>query len=179
MPNAHPSLRSNPEANALHRLKMTELALREYPQLTADNRESKRPNTSYMLHTLQEMKCEFGLHPLCLILGLDVFLKFRKWHWWADILRLANIIVMRRPHAVMPTRLPNWWLPRIEVQKRDLFRRVAGRIYHIDVVQIDLSATQLRSKLANGESVSDLMPDSVFIYICENNLYSIPKVLVR
>ena len=171
VPNARPGHRGAPRTAPEHRWNMTELALAEYPQLVADDREIQRPGKSFMVPTLRSMRSEFGLRPLCLILGMDAFLHITQWHWWADVLKLANIIVMNRPGANVPNVIPVWWAKALHTHPRVLFERMAGNVVQLDVSLIDISATRLRISMSKGEDSPDALPDAVSQYIAEHQLY--------
>lgn len=172
VPNARPSHRGAPQSDPEHRMKMTELALQGYPELIADDREIRRSGKSFMVPTLRSMRSEFGLRPLCLILGMDAFLQIRQWYWWSEILRLANIIVMNRPGAKVPNILPVWWDRAIHAHTRVLYERLSGNIIHLDVTLIDVSATRLRVSMARGDERPDGLSDEVADYINAHRLYT-------
>ncbi len=172
IPNARPGHRSRPSADAIHRWEMAKLALAEHPNLIADYREIRRPGTSYTVPTLRQMRSEFGLRPLCLILGLDAFLQMQQWYWWAEVMRLANIIVMARPGARQPNRYPTWVLRGLNSHPRVLFERMAGNICFVSVSQLDISATQLRKLIKRGEDINKFLPKKVAQYIADHTLYT-------
>src|SRR3989344_7263761 len=67
-------------ATAQDRLKMIQLALMDYPELTVDDREIQRAGLSYAVDTLTSIRTEIGAQePLCFILGADAFSNFNQW----------------------------------------------------------------------------------------------------
>lgn len=171
VPNARPGHRAAPRTDPEHRWNMTVRALEEYPELVPDDREIRRPGKSFMVPTLRSMRSEFGLRPLCLILGMDAFLQIKQWYWWAEVLNLANIIVLNRPGAKVPNVLPVWWVKALQNHPRALFERMAGNIVQLDVSLIDVSATRLRISMSRGEHNPDGLPEPVAKYIAEHQLY--------
>ncbi len=171
IPNARPGHRSAPDTHTRHRWNMTVLALSEHAGLIADDRELKRPGVSYTVPTLRSLRSELGLRPLCLILGIDAFLQIHRWYWWADVLKLANIIVMNRPGFQLPRRIPRWWARALQTSSQVLFQRMSGSIVHVGVERVDISATELRNRLRHKNSISGLLPESVFDYITQHGLY--------
>jgi len=172
IPNLLPPHRDIPLADARHRWNMLALALAQYPQLVADDRELKRTGQSYMVPTLRSLRSEFRMRPLCLMLGMDAFLKIQSWYRWACILRLANIVVMQRPGYAFPNRLPPWWTQALEPNLENLYRRVRGRIFHVEVRPMNISASELRRSLARGMDASKYMPPGVADYLDKHNLYT-------
>ena len=172
IPNARPGHRPTPRTDPNHRWNMTALALEDYPQLVADDREIKRPGKSFMVPTLRSLRTENPFRPLCLILGMDAFLQISHWYWWADVLRLANIIVMNRPGAKIPNVLPVWWEQALQTQNRILYERLAGNIVQLDVSLIDVSATRLRVSMSRGDESPEGLPESVAQYIAQHQIYT-------
>ena len=172
VPNSRPGHRSQPGTDARHRWHMTLLALEGHRELIADDREIRRTGISYTVPTLRSMRSEFGLRPLCLILGIDAFLQIHRWHWWADVLKLANVIVMDRPGTTAPHQLPGWWARALNSNPRVLYETMSGNIIHIAVNRVDISATDIRYRFRHGQSVAGLLPDSVSDHIEQIGLYS-------
>ena len=90
IPNSVPPHRGAPKADAVHRLNMLALALKNYPELIVDDREFMQAGRSRMVPTLRSLRSEFNFRPLCLILGIDAFLQIEKWYFWNSILSLAQ-----------------------------------------------------------------------------------------
>ncbi len=172
VPNARPGHRAEPRTDPQHRWNMTVLALEGHPQLIPDDREMRRPGKSFMVPTLRSLRSEFRLRPLCLILGMDAFLHIKQWYWWAEVLKLANIIVMNRPGAKVPRVLPVWWGKALHSQTRVLYERLAGNIVHLDVSLIDVSATRLRINMSLGQGCTSSLPEPVAQYIAQHQLYT-------
>ena len=169
--NARPGHRSQPAADSIHRWRMTVLALAEHPKLIADDREIRRPGISYMVPTLRSMRSEFGFRPLCLILGLDAFSQIHRWYWWAEVLHLANIVVMARPGATHLRHYPKRVVQAFNSRTRVLFECMSGHICTVSVSQLDISATQLRIELRKGADTTNYLPKNVAQYIDDHELY--------
>jgi len=128
-----------------------------------------------MFDTLSSLRAEYRDTPLCLMLGLDAFLDLRGWHRWEELPELAHLVVARRPgpdpdnagheegRSLLRTR-------RTE-SVSDLHERSAGRVFMADVTQLDISATDIRARLAAGRSVRYLVTDRVADYIERRRLY--------
>ncbi len=175
IPNFLPPHRGRPQARAKDRWNMLVLALAQYPQFVADDREIRRSERSYTVPTLRSLRSQFPFRPLCLILGMDAFLQIQSWHSWASVLQLANIVVMQRPGFCLPHRLPDWWERAFEPEFQNLYRRIRGCIVHVEVEQFDISASNLRSQLARGLDTSQHMPKCVVNYIKNQHLYNFPR----
>ncbi|MCL5260131.1 MAG: nicotinate-nucleotide adenylyltransferase [Gammaproteobacteria bacterium] len=170
---AQSPLRTEPIASTKHRLQMLKLAVTEHAYLIIDDSEIIRGDKSYTFDTLQNLRATFKNTPLCLIMGIDAFCNFYKWYKWQNIFDLAHVIVANRPAANKPqaTELI------LEIKKRQVFtaknleHELAGRILFIEINPLPISATQIRWLIKNGQSASNLLPDKVWQYIQNNNLY--------
>ena len=79
-------------ADARHRWKMLNLVTNSNAKLITDDRELKCPGLSYSINTLKELRAETNNQQvLALIVGVDAFLNFCRWHQYDEILSFCNI----------------------------------------------------------------------------------------
>lgn len=170
-----PPHRGTPGCAPEQRLKLLELALANAePGFALDRREFERDGPSYMVDTLASIRAEIGDRPLCLIVGLDAFAGFPRWHRWRELFDLAHIAVMRRPDAPAPDwggDLAGTVEGRREEDMGKLLLSPAGRIVFLDVTQLAISATGIRRLIAEGKSPRYLLPDPVLAMIQSEKLY--------
>lgn len=171
-----PPHRDQPVASPEQRLAMLKLAVAEHPGLAVDERELQRSGPSYSFDTLCELRREVGAaSPLVLVLGADAFAHFDSWFRWRDIFKVAHVLVLTRPRA--PSRgswtndLEGYVRPRIVARATMLRQRAAGMIASLGVTPLLVSASDIRAKLAAGESVEGLLPKPVLAYIEQHKLY--------
>jgi len=138
---------------------MLEIAVENLPRLIVDPREAKRDKPSYTFDTLTEFKAEYPSASLVFFMGLDAFSAFDGWHRWQDILTLANLVVVDRPDA----QLSDWAAQLIETQQRNVGQQLAdapaGIIERCSVTQLAISATDIRERMANRQSIDFLVPE--------------------
>jgi nicotinate-nucleotide adenylyltransferase len=149
-------------APAEHRLAMVQLAIRrrDYFKLSSVEVEVEEP--SYTVETLRTLKKKLGRQTeLFLIIGSDNLMQFNRWKEPVEILKLATLIVAPRPGVPHPDMQ--------EIEKKVPF--ITGRTVLLDRPEIDLSSTEVRQRLAKGESIDDLVPAAVADYIREHGLY--------
>jgi len=81
--------------------------------------------------------------------------------------------VMRRPGAGEPfdPELRRWMEPRLVANSQALARSSYGLILLHDVTQLDISATAIRSQIAQGLSPAFLVPESVLALLERQGLY--------
>lgn len=173
IPAATPPHRDVPGASAKQRLAMLELATSRQPGFQVDDRELGRKGPSYTVDTLQSFRSELGDVPLCLILGMDAFVGLAGWHAWERLSELAHLVVTHRPGAALPSEGPIAALlaERGREQAQELTRQPAGCIHVTAITQLDISATDIRHRVAAGLSPRYLLPDAVHEYVARYGLY--------
>ena len=144
------------------------LACAEHDELVADDVELRREGTSYTIDTVTDLRST-GAVP-CWILGQDAFATLPVWHRWRELLDFSNLVVVSRPGDLRAEPLVvQDACAEHEVTCFDSSR--IGQIYRVNEPMLEVSATQIRKKLAMGESVQDLLADPVSNYIRANRLY--------
>ncbi|MFO7276338.1 MAG: nicotinate-nucleotide adenylyltransferase [Pseudomonadota bacterium] len=174
LPTGSPPHREPPLASAEQRLAMVRAAVKDEPAFVVDDREVRRSGFSYSVDTLTELRQEFPNRSLCLLLGMDAFIGLPNWHRWREIFDLAHVVVAHRPGWKAPTMGP---LGEVMVDRgtgsvRDLHEQPAGRIYIHAGTQLEISSTDLRQLLVNGEDPRYLVPDEVRRIIAETGCYA-------
>lgn len=158
---------------------MTQLAVQGTPGLIVDEREFNRAGPSYMVDTLESLREELGgHHPLCLLLGSDAFFQLHTWHQWRRLFDLAHLVVIQRPgrplgNAMLHAEreLQAEYQARLAPSSRVLKEVTAGAIVVLEMPLLDISATDIRCRAADGRSLRYLTPDSVEWYIHTHKLY--------
>ena len=160
-----PHKTGRPLASVEHRLQMTRLAVQGDPLFEVSDIEVQRPGPSYTIDTVMQ----FGRRlpdapPLAWLIGADSLPELATWRRIADLLDRVRIVTMSRPAAGIPdlTGLVDL------VGERTVARLLADRI---DTPQIDISATNIRARVARKQSVRYLVPDDLALYIDEHRLY--------
>lgn len=173
LPAGNPPHRDVPRATTKQRLDMLKLAGPEFPRLLIDDRETRRNGPSYMVDTLQELRNGFSDRPLLLLIGQDAANQLHTWFHWEKLFALAHIVILTRPGAAVD------YTPELAKQIRDrttsnvqeLHRSNAGRVLHLQVESIDVSASGIRSIIRSGRSPGSMLPGAVIEYINKNRLY--------
>lgn len=146
---------------AEHRLAMTVAAATDRGGgLEVSDLEVRRDGPTYTLDTVRELR-DRGARQLWWIMGADAVLDLPHWHKPNEILTCARIAAAVRPGA--------------ELDRRQLDRIVYGLGRWLDWVPmepIDLSASELRARIARGEDVSEDVPSAVWQYARDHQLYA-------
>lgn len=168
-----PIHRNLPLFTAEQRLELIYLAIANQPGFIVDTRELNRTGLSYTVDTLISLRADIGWYtPICLIVGTDVFIEIYRWYRWQELLKLAHIVVMRRPGKmnIIPSNMTNFVEENLVNNYCYLKNQIAGSILFQTVTQLDISATQIRFMLTHGKTPRYLLPDSVLARIKSWNL---------
>lgn len=157
-----------PHLDSQQRLHLLRLAIVEFDGLMIDDRELARSGATYTVDTLTELRQELGDNcSLVLLMGVDAYQGFERWHRWQDIQQLAHIGVMTRPGFTLAgdTVLPSY----SDVQDA-IDEHPAGARVLLSLSAMDISATQVRAQLAQ-QQIPDTLSAPVADFIRTNHLY--------
>jgi len=181
VPCSIPHHRSLPSANSAQRLEMVAVAIKSEARFQLDPREINRDGISYTIDTVQSIRSEVTKEQtLCLIIGIDAFIKLDQWHQWKDIFNLCHIVVTHRPGWDIETllesnqvsiELGNMILNHRVEDKVELQNSPYGKIMFQSVTQLDISSTRIRTLLGSNNSIRFLLPDDVITVIKNQNIY--------
>lgn len=148
-------------AAAEHRLEMCRLAAREHPQLQVSDLELQRQGASFTVDTLSTLCEQYPNTEWYLITGADMFTTLRTWHRFEDIARMAVLCTI--PRAGTDTTHLQEYAAALEAD--------GIRCYVDDRPVLDVSSTEIRRRIATGESTDGLLPLPVAEYIRRYGLY--------
>lgn len=178
IPTGTPPHRDAPQVSAQHRSAMVQLAIADQPAFVLDDREVRRTTPCYTVDTLRELRGELGApQPLCLLMGGDEFLQLHTWHEWERLFELAHIVVGYRPGFGIEERIHSATAElRRHYQQRlctadALSQQPAGGIAELAIPKLEISATLIRSRVAENRTIRYLLPNSVADYIHQHHLY--------
>ncbi|MES2424320.1 MAG: nicotinate (nicotinamide) nucleotide adenylyltransferase [Pseudomonadota bacterium] len=142
-----------------HRLAMARLAFADLPQAQVDDRELRRSGPSYSLDTARELLAQYPGCQLFLVLGEDQARALPTWHGWRELLSIATISIAKRQDST-PAR-----------GTIDALNGAQGRFLPLQTDAMALSATAIRARAAQGESIAALVCGPVARYIDHHHLY--------
>lgn len=168
-----PPHRSDSLASAEARVEMLRLAIADQPAFEIDARECRRRGPSYTVDTLRELRQEFTNRPLCLLLGMDAFVKLPTWHRWRELLDFAHLCVAQRPGTppLSPADVDPELRHRSVTDCAALHAAPAGAVLVATIPMLDISATQIRALIAADANPRYLLPKSVLTFIYQHGLY--------
>lgn len=149
-----------------HRLAMLELALQNVEEAEISTIELERGGQSFFVDTLKSLKNALaGETELRFLIGADQALQFHRWKDWQRILELATPVVMLRPpwdrRPLREAYLENYGA---DEGQRWWNWTHSNRL-------MDISGTEIRTRIARGEPCSEVLHPAVWRYIEEHGLY--------
>ncbi|MCD6046238.1 MAG: nadD [Gammaproteobacteria bacterium] len=154
------------------RLALLNLAIQNMPQFCIDDREIKRDTPSYMIETVKSLRADYPNTSLCLLLGSDAFLGLDQWKDWQQLLDYVHIVVgLRAGTPFLLNEVLSQFLAEKQEDTTDLEQKLNGSIYIQNISQLAISASDIRSQIAAHLNVRFLLPDSVYDYIKQHQLY--------
>lgn len=170
-----PAHRDAAVASSQQRLEMLALALEGQPDFVVDDREVKRAGASYMVDTIKSLMSDFSNEKFCLIIGMDAFVKLDTWKDWEEITELVSLVITQRPRLEtesVPSSDLIQYMNNKQVDDKELFMSSEQtHCFFCPVTQLDISATNIRELVREGNRIDYLMPEKVANYIQEKNLY--------
>jgi nicotinate-nucleotide adenylyltransferase len=154
-----PHKREDPVTPQEHRYAMVLLATAPNPHFEVSRLELERGGLSYSYDTVQYFRQLYPDAELYFITGADAILEILTWHRHEELVRACRFIAVTRPGydlARLSSVLPAEYLPRISP---------------LTAPGVDVSSTQIRSRVRAGEPIRYLVPDSVEAYILKTRLY--------
>ena len=155
------------EATPLQRFEMAGLAFEDDDayksgRLQISDYEISREGRSYTVYTVEHFASPE--RELFLLVGTDMFLTLDKWFRSEDILRLCDVVLMRR-EAERET------YEKIKEKRKIMEQNFGARIHEIEEPPIIASSTEIRELLTKRADVTGMIPDAVIRYIEKNGLY--------
>ena len=145
------------------RLKMLNLALEKFSTLEIDSREILRGGGSYMIDTLHELKQIYRDEPICLIIGMDSFLKIKTWKDWQEFSKLVHLVILQRQgFNIIDSSLDSFHKTK---NVNELRLESNGLLYFSNCPKINISSSDIRGRIAANQNLDDLLPKSVINYL--------------
>lgn len=137
------------------RLDMVKLAIQSNPLFEVSEFELEQNGISYTYQTVEHFKKLFPDDNLCLLVGGDQAENFHNWKNWQIILDNADIYVALRKGYKIPT------------YEFESYKKAT----YMEMPFIEISASEIREKIANGDSQIEYLDPLVESYIIEHKIY--------
>jgi nicotinate-nucleotide adenylyltransferase len=144
-------------ASGADRAAMLRLAIDGEPRISVEEFELQRDRPSYTVDTVAALQARQPDADWFLVIGQDQYAQFHTWHRWQDLLQRITLAVAGR--AGDPPR------PSAELAA------VPHRVVLLALPPMALSASDVRARVARGESIENMVPPAVAGYIDRAHLY--------
>ena len=144
---------------------MVRLAVAGNERFGVSDIELKRHGPSYTVHTVEAMRRRFGRGAgLYFLIGTDTVAELPTWHEIGRLVQLCVIVPLSRPGVRIPRQTT--LAPALG---RNEARRILART--MQMPRLDISASDIRRRVAEGRSIRYLVPEPVADYIQRKGLY--------
>jgi nicotinate-nucleotide adenylyltransferase len=143
---------------AKHRYEMVQLAISGHEQFRVLDIEIARSGPSFTVETLADLRTQQPDSQFWWLMGADMLRDFPTWREPERIVTLARIAAVNRGGMALTDSLPTR-------------ERFGGFIDDVTIPAITLSASDLRQRVASGQSIRYLVPRAVEVYIEQHGLY--------
>jgi nicotinate-nucleotide adenylyltransferase len=155
IPAGQPWQKARTITDAVHRETMVCAAIDGEPRFVLDRIELDRVGPSYTLDTVRALRAQQADAALFLVIGADQYAGLHTWRDWQELLGLVTLAVANRPGLMPP------------VSAEVL--RTPHRV--VPLPMQDISATDIRARVARGLPIDSLVPPAVARYIKTHRLY--------
>ncbi|HEX4232790.1 MAG TPA: nicotinate-nucleotide adenylyltransferase [Caldimonas sp.] len=155
IPVGQPSQKARQLSAAADREAMVRLAIEGEPRFVLDRTELRRRGLSYTLDTVRELAAAEPGNEWVLILGQDQYATLHTWRDWRELVARVTLAIANRPDAANPDN------PQIAAVPHQM----------VSLPMMDISSTEVRRRVAAGESIANLVPPAVASYIERRQLY--------
>jgi len=142
-----PLKKAAPVASGEVRLAMLEAAVKGEPEFEVNQCELLRPPPSYTIDTVEDIRGRERDASIYCLIGEDNVEELPRWHRFAELEKMVRFVVLDRSG------------------------KQPSHSYQVIHRRIDISATEIRRRVAQNESIRYLVPDSVDEIIQREKLY--------
>ena len=142
-----PLKKAAPVASGEVRLAMLEAAVKGEPEFEVNQCELLRPPPSYTIDTVEDIRGRERDASIYCLIGEDNVEQLPRWHRFAELEKMVRFVVLDRSG------------------------KQPSHSYQVIHRRIDISATEIRRRVALNESIRYLVPDSVDEIIQREKLY--------
>ncbi len=144
------------------RYQMVKMAISDNPYFTCSRLEIDKPQGSYTIDTINDLKLMYPGDELYLILGADSVIGIDTWYNAKELLSSCIILAAVREEDDLSS---------LDKKRRELKKMYNADIRLLTFNRIDISSTDIRERVKIGRSVRYMLPDECIEFICIKGLY--------
>jgi nicotinate-nucleotide adenylyltransferase len=147
VPAAASPFKDSPAASGQLRLSMLRVAIEDEPGFELDDCELRRPAPSYTIETIEEIRTRQRDAQIYCLIGEDNVPTLQKWHRFDELRKAVQFVVLDRTG------------------------RTPDHSYPVVHRKIDISASEIRKRVASGRSIRYFVPQTVEEMIRREKIY--------
>ncbi len=149
--------------NASLRFEMVRRAISDNPYFEISDMEIIKEGTSYTVHTLKALKEQLGkTAELFFITGADTLLDLHNWYAFEEVIALCTFVGATRPGYVPDV---------LKIEAQRLKEAYQAKIELVAIPGLSISSTEIRQRVARGDTIRYLVPRNVETFILEEGIY--------
>ncbi|MBE6081272.1 MAG: nicotinate-nucleotide adenylyltransferase [Tissierellaceae bacterium] len=148
--------------SAKDRYEMTLLSIMHNPYFYISDIEIKREGLTYTIDTIKYFKKRYPKSEIFFIIGADSLINIDKWKNSEELLRESKFIVAKRVGIEYSL---------LEERINEINDKYSKIVFSVTTPYIDISSTDIRKRVKNGENIKYYLPLDVEAYIKKNRLY--------
>ncbi len=134
------------------RLSLIQQVIEGEKNMQVSDIEFSLPQPSYTIDTMQALRIAHPSHTFSIVMGGDSFANITKWKNYKELLKHYDIMLYQREGSTIDQSL-------------------SQRLKILKVPLINISATDIRTKIKNKEPYRHLVPEAVWIALQQNEYY--------
>lgn len=164
MPNGNPPHKSNDiiESQTNHRVEMVRRAIAEKDYFSLQLYEVENKEVNYSYKTMEHFKKAYPEYTFYFIIGADSLFSIEKWVHPEILLRDCIVLAAYRDDTGTDEMLS---------QIQYLNEKYGADIRLLNTPNVDISSSDIRERIKDGLSIRKMVPEAVFDYIEENQLF--------
>jgi len=177
VPNSQPPHKDYPVVTPFaQRAQMVRLAIADHPSFSFSDLESKRVGMSYSVETVELLLASHPEAELYFIMGQDAFQTIQTWKDWERLLLTCHLVVMTRAgwkNEGLEEILPPEYAGRFRYNAvLNGYQGPTGQtIFFRQVSFLEVSSSDIRTRIKAGKSVRYLVPEAVLTYLAKTGCY--------
>ena len=144
------------------RIFMTAAAIEDNPSFTLSTMEMEREGATYTCDTIQDLREKEPFAQYYFIMGANSLFSMESWKDPGEIFKNCILVAAARDSRDTFS---------LTEKATELQAKYQARIIILPERKIDISSSEVRSRIREGKSVRYMIPDKVIDYISSNHLY--------
>lgn len=164
MPNSNPPHKASEsiESQTKNRVEMVEKAIQGIEYFTLQRYEVDNTDVNYSYKTMQHFNQVYPEHEFYFIIGADSLFNMEKWVHPEILLKSCKMLAAYRDEKSTDEML---------AQIQYLNEKYDAEIYLLNTPNVDISSSDIRRMIKEGITIQGLVPESVFQFIEEKQLF--------